>query len=214
MSGQAVAGWFGPSTYDECVIEKSKGILTVAAQSAVLRACTAQFPPPPSGVKPPPLPNDPTDADIYTYKQSRDACLQASRVRETEIARRHAGGWPSPSDCGSKTPLPPSEKQRYINACQTGAKTPNPSVFCRCLADEMEKEFGLEEWAAANSVKEKDVMAAFERQAQPASPPSAASFTGRPPTTEELKRYLDALPPIGEAATAAAVARILSSCNK
>jgi len=49
FSSVAVAGWFGPSSYDECVIEKLKefdGAVPKLAQGSVRRVCSERFPSP------------------------------------------------------------------------------------------------------------------------------------------------------------------------
>lgn len=46
LSGLAQAGLFGPSNYDDCVLEGVKNAKTDAAVSAVISACTNKFPPP------------------------------------------------------------------------------------------------------------------------------------------------------------------------
>lgn len=40
----ATAGWFGATTYDECVLESMKGVTSDAAAGAINRACRAKYP--------------------------------------------------------------------------------------------------------------------------------------------------------------------------
>jgi len=42
----ALAGLFGPSNMDECVLEGMKGVKSDAAAGAIYRACKSKFPPP------------------------------------------------------------------------------------------------------------------------------------------------------------------------
>jgi hypothetical protein len=39
----ANAGWFGPSSYDECIADKMRGITEPVGQSAVIRLCRDKF---------------------------------------------------------------------------------------------------------------------------------------------------------------------------
>lgn len=48
----ALAGLFGPSTYDECILENMKGVGSNAAAIAVASACRNQFPLKPVSPKP------------------------------------------------------------------------------------------------------------------------------------------------------------------
>lgn len=88
VSGATMAGWFGPSTYAECVLENMKGIGGDVAASAVKRACFSQFPLPPQEPAPPPLPPNPTDADVRAYKARQAACLKSAIERENEAIYR------------------------------------------------------------------------------------------------------------------------------
>jgi hypothetical protein len=51
-SSVALAGLFGPSTYDECILANMKGVGSNAAAHAVASACRNQFPPKPVAPKP------------------------------------------------------------------------------------------------------------------------------------------------------------------
>jgi hypothetical protein len=39
------AGWFGPSDYDECILESMKGVTSDDAASHIARSCRRKFPP-------------------------------------------------------------------------------------------------------------------------------------------------------------------------
>jgi len=52
-----LAGWFGPSNYDECIFKNMKGVTSDRAATAIGEACRRQFPKP--LVKPAEDPNDP-----------------------------------------------------------------------------------------------------------------------------------------------------------
>ena len=41
---QAQAGWFGPSNYDECVLDGMKGVESDLAAKVIVAACRRQFP--------------------------------------------------------------------------------------------------------------------------------------------------------------------------
>lgn len=40
----AIAGWFGQSNYDECVLESMKGVTSDVAAGAIMRSCRDKFP--------------------------------------------------------------------------------------------------------------------------------------------------------------------------
>lgn len=40
----ASAGWFGPSNYDECVLESMKGVTSDVAARVIVRSCREKFP--------------------------------------------------------------------------------------------------------------------------------------------------------------------------
>ena len=40
----SLAGWFGPSNFDECVLESMKGVTNDVAATAIIRSCHAKFP--------------------------------------------------------------------------------------------------------------------------------------------------------------------------
>lgn len=42
--GNCYAGWFGPSNYDECILEKMKEAKTNSATFAIAAACRSKFP--------------------------------------------------------------------------------------------------------------------------------------------------------------------------
>lgn len=45
LSGAAVAGAFGPSNYDECILEHMKGVGSDLAAAQLVKSCERQFPP-------------------------------------------------------------------------------------------------------------------------------------------------------------------------
>ena len=47
VSGVTIAGWFGPSTYDECILDGMKGVASNTAAVAIAQACRSKFPLPP-----------------------------------------------------------------------------------------------------------------------------------------------------------------------
>lgn len=42
--GVSFAGWFGPSNYDECVLESMKGVTSDLAARAIISSCRDKFP--------------------------------------------------------------------------------------------------------------------------------------------------------------------------
>src|SRR3989344_762952 len=42
----SLGGWFGPSNYDECVLESMKGVTSDLAARAIMRSCRDKFPEP------------------------------------------------------------------------------------------------------------------------------------------------------------------------
>ena len=42
---EAKAGWWGPSTYEECILDNMKGVTSDTAAAQVAAACRAKFPP-------------------------------------------------------------------------------------------------------------------------------------------------------------------------
>lgn len=44
FSTTASAGWFGPSNYDECILESMKGVTSDVAARLVARSCREKFP--------------------------------------------------------------------------------------------------------------------------------------------------------------------------
>lgn len=87
VSGATMAGWFGPSTYEECLLENLKGVASDVAATGIAKACRAKFPIPP----PPP----PTAEELQKAKK-REA---ASRARRAECESRPNM---DPFDCSLK----------------------------------------------------------------------------------------------------------------
>lgn len=46
ITSSASAGWFGPSTYEECILKEVKGAKTSAAAVMIRKACRDKFPEP------------------------------------------------------------------------------------------------------------------------------------------------------------------------
>lgn len=67
VSATAGAGWFGPSNYDECILEHLKGVSSDMGARMVAASCAKQFPPkkvadtagPPKDKRPAQVPDDP-----------------------------------------------------------------------------------------------------------------------------------------------------------
>jgi len=54
------AGWFGSSTYEDCILKSMKGVTSDRAAKAIEKACREKFPPKSAkSVKPAPLPKTP-----------------------------------------------------------------------------------------------------------------------------------------------------------
>lgn len=66
FAGSASAGWFGPSNYEECILDNMKGVTSNAAAIAIASACRSQFPEPP----PPP----PTPEELAKQKKRNEEC--------------------------------------------------------------------------------------------------------------------------------------------
>jgi len=88
VAGPATAGWFGPSTYEECVLENIKGVSSNGAALAVRLACNKQFPLPPRAPEPQPLSADPSAAEKKTYETQLVACVRADEAREAAFLSR------------------------------------------------------------------------------------------------------------------------------
>src|SRR5690242_16083174 len=44
FSTEAASGWFGPSNYDECILDGMKGVTSDVAAKAIIYACRNKFP--------------------------------------------------------------------------------------------------------------------------------------------------------------------------
>jgi len=182
----AIAGWFGPSNYDECVIDRSKGIQTQTAQSAVIRSCNDDFPLPPLGKKPTPITSPtPTPEEVNQYNAQRNECLNAYQTRLAILERRvgHKIYDATPPDCGEEAvmpPPPPPKKTLWPQELKDSSKasctqemdkqTPKIAAqvvdyFCRCMVDESEREFGMEGYQAMVSAKISSTGSEADRQA-------------------------------------------------
>ncbi|MFL2503198.1 MAG: hypothetical protein ACJ0Q1_09870 [Luminiphilus sp.] len=54
VCGEAQAGWFGPDTYDECILDAMRGVTSDIAAREIRAACRNQYPPQPVEKKPEP----------------------------------------------------------------------------------------------------------------------------------------------------------------
>jgi hypothetical protein len=72
-----LAGWLGPSNYDECIFKNMKGVTSDRAATAIGEACRRQFPKP--LVKPAEDPNDP-----FSNFYEMDAYYKAVEARAAE----------------------------------------------------------------------------------------------------------------------------------
>jgi len=43
-SSLAIAGWFGPKTYEDCITESMKGVTSNVSARAIIKACREKFP--------------------------------------------------------------------------------------------------------------------------------------------------------------------------
>lgn len=44
FSSSAMAGWFGPSTFDECILKNMKGVTSNVAARVIYKSCRAKYP--------------------------------------------------------------------------------------------------------------------------------------------------------------------------
>ncbi len=74
LASTADAGWFGPSNYDECILENMNGVGSDMAARAVGAACARQFPPKKIAEKPlapaATVPPSPTTPDKPEQRES------------------------------------------------------------------------------------------------------------------------------------------------
>lgn len=105
LTGSAQAGWFGPSTYQECVLENMKGVTSDLAAKSIAWACHSQFPLPPISPSPKPLPANPTEAEIRNYEIQRAECIRSDQKREWEYkARGGSDAYYVKANCGDAPP--------------------------------------------------------------------------------------------------------------
>lgn len=76
--GNSFAGWFGPSNYEECILEKMKDAKSNYAAAAIAGACSKKFPPPKvkTVARLPELRSLPSDA----VDRIRLACKERERI--------------------------------------------------------------------------------------------------------------------------------------
>lgn len=72
VADAAMAGWFGPSSYEDCVLENMKGVTSDTAAVAISRACSAKFPAPPT--PPTPQPPTPTKEEMERQRKLNEEC--------------------------------------------------------------------------------------------------------------------------------------------
>ena len=70
--GTATAGLFGPSNYEECVLENVKGVGSDIGARMVAAACAKQFPQPKSAERSAPAAPVPTNTDNGTAPRITD----------------------------------------------------------------------------------------------------------------------------------------------
>lgn len=75
------AGWFGPSTFEECLLDNMKGVTSNDAALAIAFACRSQFPLP----KPPPAP---LLTDEERERQKRDQAQEKDRQEQQDRIRK------------------------------------------------------------------------------------------------------------------------------
>ncbi len=122
INQEVVAGWFGPSNYDECVLDGSKNKSQQQPNNeAVIQACYSRFPLPPEPQKPNPLSLNPEWIDIDIYIVQYELCMSAFERRYAENKRRLGQNAPIwAPNCGlpppSRTYQPPDERDTdYMN---------------------------------------------------------------------------------------------------
>ena len=81
VSGATMAGWFGPSTYEECLLENLKGVASDVAATGIAKACRAKFPVPP-----------PTAEELRKAKEKNEAsrawiaeCESRPRPKDSQL---------------------------------------------------------------------------------------------------------------------------------
>ena len=109
LTGSAQAGWFGPSTYEECVLENMKGVSSNAAALAIADACRAKFPLPPSPPPPPPSEEEKAKfrADMERNKEEQEQWGRIRKKSLDELERSY----------DSLKPNPQSQPQPNLGKC-------------------------------------------------------------------------------------------------
>lgn len=67
----ADAGLFGPSSYEDCILENMRGVSSDRAATNIARACRTKFPAPP---EPDPAPSPPQSSGVREIP-SREWCI-------------------------------------------------------------------------------------------------------------------------------------------
>lgn len=82
VSGATMAGWFGPSNYDECLLDNMKGVASNTAAVAIAQACRSKFPLPP-----PPPPKPKSAEELVKEKEQRDEDCRKHRQQQAREKR-------------------------------------------------------------------------------------------------------------------------------
>ena len=76
----AMGGWFGPSNYEECILENMKGVASDAAVRAIARVCRKKFPPVESKLRSSSLPK--MNEQIKQYLINQEKAVVQERLAE------------------------------------------------------------------------------------------------------------------------------------
>ena len=87
----AFGGLFGPSNYEECILEGMKGVASDQAARAVMAACRKKFPEPPGPKYEPP--RYAGFSILNSYSPAVDAMVTSIDVRKLRIVRTDYGGY-------------------------------------------------------------------------------------------------------------------------
>jgi len=126
VSESTLAGWFGPSNYDECLLDNMKGVASNTAAVAIAQACRSKFPLPP-----PPPPKPKSAEELAKEKEENERLCRSYRAlqRKQERAKEQydndmkkflnlEGSMPSEAPSSGSSLLAPMEEYRGANACR------------------------------------------------------------------------------------------------
>jgi hypothetical protein len=82
VSESTLAGWFGPSNYDECLLDNMKGVASNAAAVAITQACRSKFPLPP-----PPPPKPKSAEELAKEKEENEQACRKVHQRQAREKR-------------------------------------------------------------------------------------------------------------------------------